>query len=131
MADECICYHGVTSHLVSSSFCCCVLFTAAIIDVCNGSTGAKSAIHDYLDIVKLNIRKMPCATMVAEQASVLRGHSGMVKGVTWDPIGKYLASQSDDRTARIWRTYSWKAEAVIDEPFKEVCVIPACVGVPA
>jgi len=61
--------------------------------------------------------------MIAEQAAVLHGHSGMVKGVTWDPIGKYLASQSDDRTVRVWRTYSWKAEAVVSEPFKEVCVV--------
>ena len=66
---------------------------------------------------------MQYALMVAEQAAVLEGHSGMVKGVTWDPVGKYLASQSDDRTVRIWRTYSWKAEAVISEPFKEVCVM--------
>ena len=47
----------------------------------------------------------------------------MVKGVTWDPIGKYLASQSDDRTVRIWRTYSWKPEAVVSDPFKEVCLM--------
>ena len=46
----------------------------------------------------------------------------MVKGVTWDPIGKYLASQSDDQTVRIWRTYNWKAETVVSEPFKEVCI---------
>ena len=30
---------------------------------------------------------------IAEQISVLKGHSGLVKGVTWDPVGKYLASQ--------------------------------------
>ena len=58
--------------------------------------------------------------MYAEQTAVLQGHSGMVKGVTWDPIGKYLASQSDDRTVRIWRTYDWKSETVISEPFREV-----------
>ena len=28
-----------------------------------------------------------------EQVIVLKKHSGMVKGVTWDPVGKYLASQ--------------------------------------
>ena len=51
---------------------------------------------------------------------MLQGHSGLVKGVAWDPIGKYLASQSDDRTVRVWRTYDWKAETVVSEPFKEV-----------
>ena len=28
-----------------------------------------------------------------EQAAVLKGHVGMVKGITWDPVGKYVASQ--------------------------------------
>jgi protein HIRA/HIR1 len=32
--------------------------------------------------------------------AVLRGHSGHVKGVTWDPVGKYLATQSADKTLR-------------------------------
>jgi len=32
--------------------------------------------------------------------AVLRGHTGHVKGVTWDPVGKYLASQSADKTLR-------------------------------
>ncbi len=30
---------------------------------------------------------------LAEQVTVLKGHAGLVKGVTWDPVGKYLASQ--------------------------------------
>ena len=29
----------------------------------------------------------------SEQIAVLKGHTGLVKGVTWDPVGKYLASQ--------------------------------------
>jgi len=61
--------------------------------------------------------------VVADQTAVLQGHTGMVKGVTWDPIGKYLASQSDDRTVRVWRTYNWKSETVVSEPFKEVCIM--------
>lgn len=52
--------------------------------------------------------------------AVLKGHSGLVKGVTWDPIGKYLSSQSDDKSLRIWRTADWQQEAVIKEPFQEV-----------
>ncbi|XP_038705815.1 protein HIRA-like isoform X2 [Tripterygium wilfordii] len=39
--------------------------------------------------------------------AVLRGHSSLVKGVTWDPIGSFLASQSDDKTVIIWRTSDW------------------------
>lgn len=50
----------------------------------------------------------------------LTGHTGLVKGVTWDPVGQYLASQSDDKSLRIWRTKDWKQQACISEPFKEV-----------
>ena len=32
--------------------------------------------------------------------AVLLGHSGHVKGVTWDPVGKYLATQSADKSLR-------------------------------
>lgn len=51
--------------------------------------------------------------------TVLKGHSGMVKGITWDPVGKYLASQSDDKTLRVWRTSDWQQESVVSEPFAE------------
>lgn len=54
-----------------------------------------------------------------EKIAVLKGHTGLVKGVTWDPVGKYLASQSEDRTLRIWRTLDWKEEQVIKEPFEK------------
>ncbi|XP_058088801.1 protein HIRA isoform X2 [Magnolia sinica] len=39
--------------------------------------------------------------------AVLRGHSSLVKGVAWDPIGSFIASQSDDKTVIIWRTSDW------------------------
>lgn len=44
----------------------------------------------------------------------------MVKGVTWDPIGKYLSSQSEDKSLRIWRTVDWQTEVVITEPYEKV-----------
>jgi protein HIRA/HIR1 len=28
-----------------------------------------------------------------EKLYVINGHQGFVKGLTWDPVGKYLASQ--------------------------------------
>ena len=40
-------------------------------------------------------------------------------GVTWDPVGKYLATQSADKTLRVWRTSDWGEEARISEPFEE------------
>ena len=57
---------------------------------------------------------------ITEQIAVLRGHTGLVKGVTWDPVGKYLASQSDDRSVRIWNTSNWQTESVVSKPFEEV-----------
>ena len=39
--------------------------------------------------------------------------------MTWDPVGKYLASQSDDRSLRVWRTRDWQHETTITEPFEE------------
>lgn len=60
-----------------------------------------------------------CCFFFTETIAVLKGHSGLVKGVTWDPVGKYLASQSEDRTLRVWRTVDWKEEQVIKEPFEK------------
>ncbi|XP_020527302.1 protein HIRA isoform X2 [Amborella trichopoda] len=42
--------------------------------------------------------------------AVLRGHSSLVKGIAWDPIGSFIASQSDDKTVIIWRTNDWSQE---------------------
>ncbi|KAJ2907603.1 HIR complex subunit, partial [Coemansia aciculifera] len=42
-----------------------------------------------------------------------------VKGLTFDPCGKFLASQSDDRTLRVWRTSDWTQHAVVRQPFED------------
>ncbi|KPJ19079.1 Protein HIRA-like [Papilio machaon] len=36
-----------------------------------------------------------------------------------DSVGKYLASQSDDKSLRVWKTADWAQETVITEPFEE------------
>ena len=56
----------------------------------------------------------------SERVSVLSGHSDMVKGVTWDPMGRYLASQAADKTLKIWSTNNWQCVRTIKEPFEEV-----------
>ena len=51
----------------------------------------------------------------------LRGHNGMVKGVSWDPAGKYLATQGDggeEQAVVIWRVRDWKMESKTHKPFK-------------
>lgn len=55
-----------------------------------------------------------------EILATLKGHSGLVKGLTWDPVGKYIASQADDRSLKVWRTMDWQLETSITKPFDEV-----------
>lgn len=43
-----------------------------------------------------------------------------MKGLTWDPVGKYIASQADDRSLKVWRTLDWQLETSITKPFDEV-----------
>ncbi|PIO40700.1 hypothetical protein AB205_0066300 [Aquarana catesbeiana] len=54
-----------------------------------------------------------------EIIATLRGHSGLVKGLTWDPVGKYIASQADDHSLKVWRTMDWQLETSITKPFDE------------
>lgn len=46
-------------------------------------------------------------------------HQGFVKGVCWDPVGEFLATQSDDRSVKIWRTTDWELEAEVKKPFED------------
>jgi protein HIRA/HIR1 len=41
-----------------------------------------------------------------------------IKGLTWDPVGEYLATQIEDRSMKVWRTSDWKEEACIKTPFQ-------------
>ena len=55
----------------------------------------------YLTNTLISLSKTPSSVFTsltskhvfAEQVAVLKGHTGLVKGVTWDPVGTYLASQ--------------------------------------
>jgi protein HIRA/HIR1 len=63
-------------------------------------------------------------------------HHGFVKGVCWDPVGQYLATQvstggflpnidphsaaqSDDKSVKIWNTTDWSLETSITAPFEK------------
>ncbi|QQP57887.1 Protein HIRA [Caligus rogercresseyi] len=58
-------------------------------------------------IIIWNAEKLP------EVIKILKGHTGLVKGVIFDPVGKYLASQSDDKTMRLWRTTDWEVDTYL------------------
>ena len=48
----------------------------------------------------------------------LKAHNGPVKGAVWDPVGRFLASQGDDKRVLIWAVDAWTLHAVIEEPFE-------------
>eukprot|EP01048_Picozoa_sp_COSAG05_P020324 COSAG05_NODE_3426_length_2075_cov_1.899291_2_plen_479_part_01 len=50
--------------------------------------------------------------------STLR-HTSMVKGIAWDPMGKYISSASDDRSVVIWRCADWQAEQRVEQPYQK------------
>ncbi|QDZ24548.1 protein HIRA [Chloropicon primus] len=51
--------------------------------------------------------------------TVLQEHTSFVKGVVWDPVGKYIASQSDDRSVVVRTVEGWETVACIKEPFEK------------
>lgn len=53
-----------------------------------------------------------------EKKKELTNHASSVKGITFDPAGKYFATASDDRTLKIWRTNDYVCEATISQPFQ-------------
>lgn len=55
--------------------------------------------------------------MREERLHKIDQHQGFVKGVCWDPVGEFLATGSDDRSVRIWRTSDWELEAEVKKPF--------------
>lgn len=53
-----------------------------------------------------------------QKLQTLKGHSNLVKGIAWDPVGKYLATKSDDQSVIIWRAGDWAIEAILTDPFQ-------------
>lgn len=57
-------------------------------------------------VIVWNIEKLAAETKIS-------GHHGWVKGVAWDPLGEFLASQCADGMLRVWRTSDWGLEKEI------------------
>jgi WD40 repeat protein len=61
------------------------------------------------------------ASPAAEVA--LRGHDGAVHRLAWSKDGHYVASASDDHTARVWDVGAQREEAVIDGLGRRVMLV--------
>ena len=49
----------------------------------------------------------------------LKKHTSWVKGLAWDPVGRFLLSSSADKSIVCWDTTDWTVDKVISEPFEE------------
>ena len=49
---------------------------------------------------------------------ILHQHSSFVKGISFDPIGKYLVSCGTDNKVILWECNSWEVEITLTEPMK-------------
>jgi WD40 repeat protein len=50
--------------------------------------------------------------------TVLTSYLRLVKGVPWDPIGSFLTTQSNDKSAIIWRTSNWDLVQQVEGPYE-------------
>ena len=73
----------------------------------------------YLASVGLDSKVIIWDGYTLECVRKLDQHNGFVKGVCWDPVGEFLATQSDDKTVKIWRTTDWQLEAEVTKPFED------------
>ncbi|KIM52494.1 hypothetical protein SCLCIDRAFT_1223695 [Scleroderma citrinum Foug A] len=73
----------------------------------------------YLASVGLDSKVIVWCGYTLERIRKLDQHNGFVKGVCFDPVGEFMATQSDDKSVKIWRTTDWELEAEIREPFED------------
>ncbi|KAH9977687.1 WD40-repeat-containing domain protein [Lactifluus volemus] len=73
----------------------------------------------YLASVGLDSQVLIWSGYTLERICKIDQHRGFVKGVCWDPVGEFLATQSDDRSVKIWRTTDWELEAEVRKPFED------------
>ncbi|KAI9460819.1 histone transcription regulator 1 [Boletus coccyginus] len=73
----------------------------------------------YLASVGLDSKVIIWCGYTLERIRKLDQHNGFVKGVCFDPVGEFMATQSDDKTVKIWRTTDWGLEAEVTKPFED------------
>ncbi|CAD5234973.1 unnamed protein product [Bursaphelenchus xylophilus] len=62
-------------------------------------------------IIVWNMRDLskPMRILTAEDG----GHTDMVRGLVWDPLERFLITQSSDQTIKVWRVGNWECEQTI------------------
>jgi chromatin assembly factor 1 subunit B len=92
---------------------------ADILDICWSNDGTSLAIASVDNTVAV------CDTASGSLVNLFTGHRNLVQGVAWDPNGIFLASQSADRSCRIYRTKSTKQWCYKDarEAAKDMTII--------
>ncbi|KAK4535457.1 hypothetical protein CDCA_CDCA05G1482 [Cyanidium caldarium] len=103
---------GLPADLSETWRCCRVLrgHDSDVLDVCFSPCGAMLAscsVDNSVCVWAVDERSASQTSTVSPLVARLSGHQGMVKGVAWDPTGRFLASQSDDRSVVLWRTDHW------------------------
>ncbi|KAG8894472.1 HIR complex subunit, partial [Tulasnella sp. 403] len=73
----------------------------------------------YLASVGLDSKVIIWCGYTLDPLRKLDQHQGFVKGVCWDPVGEFLATQSDDKSVKVWRTTDWGLEATVTKPFQD------------
>lgn len=81
---------------------------------------ASSSIDNCIRIwsVREEMRTRSFNLIEADSIATLKGHSGWVMGVAWDPVGRYIASVGNNHVI-LWRCGDWKCETRIKGPFQE------------
>lgn len=72
---------------------------------------------EFIATVGLDSKVFIWSGATFERLRTIDGHQGFVKGVVFDPLGQYLATASDDKTVKVWRTSDWGLEQSITDPF--------------
>lgn len=72
---------------------------------------------EFIATVGLDSKVFVWSGTTFERLRTIDGHQGFVKGVVFDPLGQYLATASDDKTVKVWRTSDWGLERSVTDPF--------------
>ncbi|KAJ3929947.1 MAG: WD40-repeat-containing domain protein, partial [Lentinula lateritia] len=73
----------------------------------------------YLASIGLDSKVLIWCRYTLEHLYKLNQHQGFIKGVCWDPVGEFLATQSNDRFVKIWYTSDWSLEAEVKKLFED------------